>query len=759
MVRLAGPPEERFPALARLRRVGRKRRRLRFVPQTAANDCGAACLATVLDYHGKEVSTGELRDAAGSGRDGTTAESLLRTAEAYGLRGRAVRLDEPEDLGLLEPGAILHWSFRHFVVLERLDRRGAVIVDPAAGRHHAPWSLLRKAFTGVALTFEPRQGFERGRRRRRGLVRYVRLLAQRSRLVGRLITLSVVLQTMALALPLLTAAVVDRVIPRGDHSLLTLLSTGLAAVVLFNFLTSWIRAHLTLELRTLLDSEVTLEFLDHMVDLPYPFFQQRSAGDLMMRLNSNTVVRETFTSGALSGLFDGILVSLYLVLMFVAHPGMALLALGLGLLRIGLYLATRRRYQALMAESLQAQAASRSYQVEMLAGIETLKALGAERRAVEHWSNLFVDELNVNLARGRLGALFDSLLAALASASPLVILVFGTLQVLAGELTLGTMLAMSALASGFLTPLSALVSTALQLQLMRSYLERIDDVLDTPKEQPDDAETATVGRLDGAIALEEVGFRYAPTLPPAIDGVSATIEPGSFVALVGPSGAGKTTLAHLLLGLYRPTAGRILFDGVDLARLDLRSLRRRIGIVAQQPRLFSGSIRHNIALAEPSLPLARVVEAARLAGIHDEIEAMPMAYDTLLGDGGSSLSGGQMQRIALARALVRRPAILLLDEASSNLDAEAEGRIQGSLERLAATRIVIAHRLSTVRRADQILVMEAARVIERGSHDELMALGGRYSALASAQLGEGAAARAPRSVPEARAAGAARGIH
>lgn len=724
----------RFPALTRLTAWAGGRKRVPYVQQTAASDCGSACLAMVLGYHGKNLRLDEVREIVGFGREGASAPSILRGGEWFGLRGRGVKVERIEDLSLVDPGSILHWRFNHFVVFERLlSGNRLAIVDPGGGRRKVRFEEARTAFTGVALIFEPGETFEPADKRPSGVRRYLRQLFSQSGWLGRVVAISVLVQLLALALPVLTGMIVDRVLPQGDLSLLQLLAIGLCAIVLFQYFASLVRSYLLLALRTRLDAQMTLDFLDHLVNLPYLFFQQRSAGDLMMRLNSNATVREILTSGALSGVLDGTLVVLYLVFVFAASPPMGLLVLGLGFLRLLLFLAARRRTSDLMSESLQAQAASQTYQVQMLSGIETLKASGTEKRAVEHWSHLFVDTLNVSLARGRLQALVDAMLAALQSGSPLVIMLFGAHQVLNGELTLGTMLALNALANGFLTPLSTLVSTAFQLQLLGGYLERINDVMETPPEQ-DLTKVRRTPRLLGAIRLEQVSFRYGPSLPFVVKDVSVEIAPGTFVALVGRSGAGKSTLAGLLVGLYVPTSGRILYDGLDLAELEFRSLRNQIGVVPQHPYLFGSSIRANIALADPDLSLADVARAAEKAHIHADVQAMAMSYETLVADGGASLSGGQRQRLALARALVRKPAILLLDEATSALDSVTERRIQKELEALHCTRIVVAHRLSTIRAADLILVMDDGQLVERGRHDELVAQGRVYAGLVSAQM-------------------------
>jgi ABC-type bacteriocin/lantibiotic exporter with double-glycine peptidase domain len=721
----------RFPAaLGRLNFLARNKE-VPFVQQLSATECGAACLAMTLAYHGKSVPVDKIRDATGVDRDGTTALSIMNAARWYGLRGRGVKV-EIDELEFLEPASIIHWEFRHFVIFKALKKNAVEIVDPAMGPRTVPMDEFRRSFTGVALLLEPAEDFQPSEKT--SLVgKYLKQIFGQRGLWLRVIVTSALVQLFALATPILTGALVDRVVPRDDMHLLFVLSAGLLSLVVFDFIATLIRAHLLLHLRTYLDAKMTLGFLDHLVDLPYDFFQRRSAGDLMMRLNSNATIREILTSSGLSGMLDGTLAILYLIILFVTSPSLGVLVVGLAIVQVGTFLVTRRRQRDLNSQSLVTQSKAQGYEVEMLAGMETLKAVGGEQRAAEHWAGLFVDTLNVALERGRLNANIEAFSSALRMASPLLILGYGALLVLNGTITLGTMLSLNAVAAGFLGPLASLVGTASQLQLLSSYLERIDDVLKTAPEQ-DRSKVRIAGKLAGRIALERVSFRYGANAPLVVKDVSVHIAPGQFVAVVGRSGSGKSTLARLLVGLYAPTSGRILYDGADLAELEVRSVRRQVGIVPQQAYLFGTSIRANIALNDPETPLERVVEAAMVAQIHAEVIAMPMGYETLLLDGGASLSGGQRQRVALARALVHRPAILLLDEATSALDSVTEERVQEALASLHCTRVVIAHRLSTIVNADLILVMDDGNLVESGTHSHLLSRGGRYAELVAAQL-------------------------
>ena len=717
-----------FPALKKLGFAGKKA--VPFVQQLEWTDCGAASLCMVMAFHGRESKLADVREAMGIGRDGVSAKAILDTAERYGMQGRGIKVDVNQ-IKLLKTATILHWEFNHFVVFEKLVPGGVRIVDPATGPRDVPLDQFGKAFTGVAIELVPTERFTKIKAEKGRLVRYWNELMSEKGLFSRVIVMSLALRLVALVLPLTTGMIIDAVVPRSDYHLLYVLLAAIGGMTLFNLITEIVRTHLLLHLRIALDTKMTLGFLDHMVSLPFAFFQRRSTGDLMMRVDSNGTVREVVTSKSMSAFIDGAFVILYAAIIFYVNPTLGLITIVMSAAEAAVFLCARPTFQRLLAADLDKQAKAHSYMVQMLGGMETLKCAGAERMGVEKWSNLYTDELNVKMRRARASAWVDGIRGAIASAGPMLILVIGATAVMRGEMQIGMMLAMNSLASSLFGPLSQLVSSALELQLVKGHMDRIDDVLQTKLEQDRDAAT-TPPRLRGAVSVKNVSFKYGEQAPLVVQDVTLDIAPGMSVALVGPSGSGKSTLLNLLSGLYQPVSGEITYDTRSLKDMDLRAVRQQIGIVPQHPFIFGGTIRENVALTAPGATLDRIQSACKTACLHDDITEMPMTYDTVVSDGGGSLSGGQRQRVAIARAVIRNPSLMLLDEATSALDNSTEKRVIAALERQRCTRITVAHRLSTVRNADLIVVMDKGRIVEQGTHDQLVNKGGLYTKLIQA---------------------------
>jgi ATP-binding cassette, subfamily B, bacterial len=720
---------ESWPALKKLGFLGGKRE-VPFVQQLEWTDCGAASLCMVMRYHGREAKLAEVREAMGIGRDGVSAKSILDTAERYGLAGRGIKVDISQ-IKLLKPATILHWEFNHFVVFEKVVKGGVRIVDPATGPRDVSLEQFSKAFTGVAIELITTDRFTKTKPEKGRLKRYVVELMSEKGLFSRIIVISLALRLVGLAMPLMTGMIIDKVVQRSDYDLLYVCLATIAGMTFFNLITEIVRAHLLLHLRISLDTRMTLGFLDHMVSLPFQFFQRRSTGDLMMRVESNGTVREIVTSKSMSAVIDGLFVLIYAFVIFYVNPILGVITLVMAALEALVFVCARPTFHRLLAADLDKQAKAHSYMVQMLGGIETLKCAGAERLGVEKWSNLYTDELNIKMRRARAGAWVDGIRGAVASAGPMLILTIGATSVMTGEMTLGTMLAMNSLATSLFGPLSQLVHSALELQMVKGHMDRIDDVLQTQLEQDRDA-VQQPHRLRGAVSVRNVSFKYGEQAPLVVQDVSLDIQPGMSVALVGPSGSGKSTLLNLLAGLYKPVKGDIQYDGRGLHEMDVRAIRQQIGIVPQHPFIFGGTLRENVALTAPGATLDRISGACKVSCLHDDIAEMPMGYDTVVSDGGGSLSGGQRQRVAIARAVIRNPGLMLLDEATSALDNSTEKRVIHALERQRCTRITVAHRLSTVRNSDLIVVMDKGRIVEQGNHDQLLAHNGLYAKLVQA---------------------------
>lgn len=718
-------------------RVPRRRAKVPVLLQQSTNECGAACLAMVLTALGRATTIEECVSRVGGGRDGASARALVEAARGLGALPTAYALKTADLSGLALP-AVVHWEFNHFVVVERATSRWIDIIDPALGRRRLDPEEFSRGFTGVVVVVlaGPSMGDgEAPALDSRWAFLHLALRAPLARrLFAQLVAAAVLLQLLSLVPPFAIQLVLDTVVPLSLDSVFTLAAVAIGALFLGQLAATLARSGILIALSARVDTQMSMSAFDHLLSLPYAFFESRGSGDTVMRLMSTSTIRQVLGTQALGAVLDGLVSVGYTVVLLLIDVQIGLVALVLALLQVAMTAVAGRLLSTRVDRELADQAKSQSYLVEAVSGIATIKATGAETNALERFSALFARQLRSSLARSQVAATADAVSSSLRLVAPLAIIWFGAQAVLDGRLSPGTMVAVAILGGLLVNGASAAAAAVTQLQLGRGMVDRLMDLL---RQDPEQNRTTVkpAPRLRGEVELRDVTVRYSPSAAPALTGVSARVAPGQKVAIVvGPSGSGKSTLAKVILGLIEPEGGAVLVDGVDMEDYELATVRRQFGVVLQDSALFDGSIRDNIAFHTPDAPLDLVIEAADRAHIREEIDALPMGFETKIAEGGRSLSGGQRQRLSLARALMREPRLLVLDEATSHLDALSEAAVDELLSRLSCTRIVIAHRLSTVRNADNIIVLDHGRVVEQGRHEELLATGGIYARLLGVQL-------------------------
>lgn len=703
------------------------RRSVRYIPQLELVECGAASLAMVLDFHGCSVPLVEARAACAVSRDGVSATRILHAARSFGLEARGLRL-EPSDLHKLPLPAILHWELNHFLVLERLTGRGAVVVDPACGRRHVAADVLHDAFSGVALAFAPTAQLARRPHRSRSLGRYFAVLAAEKRALA-LVALGVLqLQLLGLLFAASTQVVVDHVIKPQRASWLLPIAIVLLGAVLVRQLLQWLRDRVLVGLNTALDLTLLSDFVHHLMQLPLSFFDQRSAGEIMQRVEANGELRSISASLTLSVL-DALLLAAYAGLMLAYDLRLGLLTLSVSCARVLLVQLARQRMRQRSELMLALAGREQATLVEALSAPEMMRALGAEGALFGRYSARFGERLNAELALKRMGGGLEAAMTLFDGAAVALLLWLGGTQVIAGGLTVGVFAGFLMLQRLADAPLVALLGCVERYFYAQAVLARVDDVLDTEKEPTG---SRVLAPLRGEIVFDKVSFRHGPTTPWLFQDLSFRIAPGEKVALVGRSGQGKSTIMQLLLGVARPASGRILIDGVPLDELDRQALSAQLGVVVQEPFLLADTLENNLRLRVPHATPDELARAVRIACLDEVIEALPAGYGTQLGQGRVQLSGGQRQRLAVARAVLGDPRLLLLDEATSSLDLATEARLHENLGALHCTRLVIAHRLATVEDADRILVIDDGAIVQEGRYEELARRPGLFRALVEA---------------------------
>ncbi|AJX14942.1 ABC transporter [Burkholderia ubonensis] len=688
-------------------------RRLPVILQTQAAECGLACVGMVAGYFGHDIDMMHLRQRFNTSLKGATLGDVMRIAQRLGLASRALRL-ELDELGQLRRPCILHWEMSHFVVLKRVERDHVVIHDPARGARKVPMDEVSRCFTGVALELLPTAGFERKRERESiSMLQLIgSVLGVRSAFV-QVLTLSVALELFGILMPFYMQWVMDHVLVSSDRDLLAMLGIGFAMVALFQTAITALRSWVVTWFSSLLSVQWSANVCAHLLRLPMTYFEQRHIGDVVSRFGAVGTIQNTLTSRFVGTLLDGVMAVVTLGMLFFYNRTLTWLVIALFVVYALLRALAYRPFRQANEDQIIYAARTQTQLLESIRGVQAIKLANKQDERVAIYANAMVETANKGIVIQRLSIGFSAVHGLVSSLGRVALIWLAARQVIEGSFSAGMLVAYISFADQFVGRGSGLIDALIEFRMLRLHGERLADIVLTEVEADMEGSVAhmpsTQREAPPAISVRNLRYRYAEGEPWVLDGCSFDIAAGESVAIIGPSGQGKTTLAKLLLGLLDPHEGTIAVDGVDIRHLGLQHYRDRIGCVMQDDILFAGSIADNICFFDLDPDLARIEEAARLAQIHDDIAAMPMGYQSLVGDMGSSLSGGQCQRVLLARALYRRPDILVLDEATSHLDVARELAINEAVSAMPITRILIAHRPETIRSAERALLLENGR--------------------------------------------------
>ena len=692
--------------------------------QTEASECGLCSLAMVADYHGYRTDLASLRLRFPISRKGATLESLIRISQVLKLDSRPVKLDM-HNLPQLRVPCIIHWDMDHFVVLVSVSSRRAVVHDPAIGVRSFTMAEFSKHFTGVALELSPATDFTPINQQihftLRGLMGHITGL---KRGLIQILLLALALEAVSIALPFFLQWVIDHALVSADRDLLTTLALGFGLLILIQAAIGAVRGWSVVAISTQLNFQWLGNVFGHMVKLPLEYFEKRHVGNIMSRFGSITTIQKTLTGGFVQAMVDGVMVAGTFAMMFLYSQRLACISL----IAVALYALMRwalfHGLRTATAEQIIHAAKQTTHFFETANGIQSVRLFGKGEQRRSGWLNILADQFNAELRIQRIRISYETAQTLLFGLERVLIVWLAAGAVMDNVFTIGMLFAFIAYKDQFSTRLGALVDKVVEFKMLKLHGERVADIVLAEVEPlgSHDADEVDLEQLSPSIELRGISFRYSPTEPYVFENIDLKIEAGESVALTGISGGGKTTLVKVMLGLLAPTHGEVLVGGQPIHRVGLTTYRKMVATVMQEDRLFSGSVAENISFFDPMPEWKRIKECARLAAVAAEIESMPMGYNTITGDSGVGISGGQKQRILLARALYRQPRILVLDEATSELDIDNEKSVNSTVKSMGLTRIVVAHRPETILSADRVMILKAGQLIDSNGQVALRAV-------------------------------------
>ncbi|NUW70841.1 peptidase domain-containing ABC transporter [Vibrio coralliilyticus] len=680
-------------------------KRVPIVLQSEVSECGLACLAMISSFYGHQVNVASLRTHMALGAQGMNLSQMLDVAGQLHLAGRGVKC-EVGDIPQLTLPCIVHWELDHFVVLTKVSSNHVYINDPAFGKRKLTRAQFSQSFTGVVLELSPTTEFKRNDARK--TIRINQLwekITGLKRTLTSLLLLSLLLQVSALISPYYMQWVVDNVLLSNDKPLLVVLASGFALLKFVQILISAFRAWVVIRFSSALNIQMGGNLFQHMIRLPLSYFEKRHVGDIVSRFGSLGSIRELFTTGLIETVIDGMMAIVVVIMMYLYNPMLATLVLGFVVASFIIQILFYYPNRQITEESIVASAKEDSSFLESIRAIQTIKLFSHESARQNNWLNRYAEVINTDIRLGKLRISEDALTSLLSGLESILVVYFGALAVMENDLTVGMLLAFIAYKNQFTSSMTAFIDNIISFKLLGLHLERLSDIALEERERSGGLKVIPT-HMEGHLRVENLSFRYADNTDWVLKSVSFEIKSGECVAITGPSGCGKTTLMKLMLGLLKPTRGTIFFNGIDISTLNLSEYRSCIGSVMQNDSLLSGTLTENITMFDTNFDERKMIESCRMACIADDIAQLPMGYHSLVGDMGNTFSGGQLQRLFLARALYKSPTLLCLDESSSHLDENNEVLINTNLAQFEVTKVIVAHRKETIKQADRVIQLD-----------------------------------------------------